>query len=185
VYKVVSFHTPDELYTRLAERLRLSLEAHGVQHHIEKVTSSGSWVTNCAMKADFCLRMRQEQSGPIVWLDADAIVRHTPDLFEELSHTDVDLATYGWEGRSFDKCISATIYMGTQCEPTLASWARRCRAEPRVWDQIHLAKAIDECSQNHVRLPESYCRIFDARWMKMDPVIEQTQASRVARRMTK
>lgn len=81
--QIVSFHTSDEFYSSMAEKLKQSCISHNLEYKIECIDSLGSWVNNCAYKANFLLNKIQEQKENecIIWLDSDAQVMRHPSLF--------------------------------------------------------------------------------------------------------
>lgn len=190
-YGIVSFFTDEEPYRECASRLNQSLLQHGLSGRICVLPPFKAWEHACAHKATFLRRVYEVSECPLVWIDADAVVRERPILFDALIEDGIDLAVHRpvkgrdpwWNDSS--PVISGTIFMGrTNPNATLAAltlWERYCDDQPDVWDQIHLARAIEAMIPQGVQfasLPASYMRIFDNRKMPSARVIEHFQASR-------
>ena len=176
---IVSYFTTDTVYSALADRLRASCDDLGLTHRIAPRPPRGSWEANCATKAEVCLSAWRELERPILWVDADALVRARPSL---LAGSRADFAIHKYWGWEF---ASGTLYFGRTplAERMLETWVDRCAREPRVIDQVHLGRVWDEVSVSaplHTSwLPRAYCQIFDTPLEHDEvPVIEHFQASR-------
>lgn len=173
----ISFYTRDTAYEPLAERLRGTLDAHGLDHRLVGIDSLGLWERNCAFKARFVRDMWRELGRPVVWLDADATVEADPVLLRRCG-ADFAVCKYdGWEFGSGTLFFNATPAAGR----LLDRWVLRCDADPLLWDQMHLDAAwADIASQEPLItqwLPASYLHIFDQQPAEA-PVITHWQASR-------
>jgi hypothetical protein len=177
LFRIVSFHTDDALYTAAAAKLRASAEALSLPFHIEIVPAGRTWERTCSFKAKFIQDMWRGSDIPIVWLDADATLNRFPALFSVIN---ADFAAYKrrWSIKA------GTLYFGkTELADTLlAGWVARCEADPDQWDQISLDLAWAEIASRAplrtVWLPETYCWKFDKPDKSNDAVILQWQASR-------
>ena len=179
-YIIVSYYTRDTEYEEEKKRLVKSLNRFKLPYKIGALDNRGSWVKNCAQKAEFCLRMLTGYQRPVVWIDADAEVRRNPVLFRSL---DCDIAVHYMNGREL---LSGTIYLG-YTETTielLHQWIRTNESHPETWDQVNLQRAIEIMKHTEgynlrlFELPPSYCQIYDLMAHHGDPVIEHNQASR-------
>lgn len=178
-YRVVCFHTTDDLYASRAANLIASLNTYGIDHRVVPVEVSDSWEATCSRKAAFVREQWEQSDVPVVWLDADATVEAEPSLFAAL---DCDFAVHkvkGWE------LASGTLYFGKTelARALLDQWVTRCEADPRGWDQNHLQSAWCDLSATRplrtIWLPQPYLQIFDAPRRKSEtPVIMHWQASR-------
>lgn len=189
---VISYYTLGTPYEQEVEGLKQSVRELELDHDIRGVDSLGSWERNCARKARFVLDMARQHDRPVLWVDADAVIRRPPLL---LAGAEPDFAVYrahGWQ------LASGTVYFN-RTEPAqalLAAWVRHCEAEPGVWDQIHLDTAWEEVTATRplrtMWLPQTYTKIFDAApdsdgpvgatHANHEPVIEHFQASRRLKR---
>lgn len=183
----ISFATPD--YDAHARRLVESLDRFGLPHWVSLMPGTGSWVRNCAMKPEFVLRMmRRHPDRPVVWVDADAVVRKYPALFGGLGvEADAAVCKYAWKRARKTEVLSGTLYFENN-GPSLAlvgRWADLQKQAPDVWDQRTLEEALATTPEARVRnLPVEYCYITDFHRDEnpgMEPVIEHFQASRIAR----
>lgn len=182
---IISFYTIDTPYAELANRLRESCKTLGLDYRIEGIESKGSWEFNCATKARFILDQWRRLKVPVLWVDADALVRRKPSL---LAGTDADFAVHKierWE------MASGTIYFNqtNHAQRLLERWGELCRLEPAVWDQHHLDAAWEEMANlfplKTIWLPQSYTKVFDRPILPGEdtqPVIEHFQASRQFKR---
>jgi len=168
-------HTPN--YAGNAERLMESLDGFGLDYEVEVYEDRGSWVDNCAYKAEFIYEMHQRH-GRVVWLDADCVVRKEPALFKSLN---ADVAFHRFKGKEL---LSGTLFFNDTegAEKLINSWVRRNKEKPGVWDQKNLDDAVKGLPELEISiLPPEYCFIFDlskSHYGKLDPVIEHFQASR-------
>lgn len=176
---IVSYFTTDTAYVALAERLRRTCDELGLAHYIVPRRPRGSWEANCATKAEVCLTAWRELQRPILWVDADAVVRERPSL---LAGSRADFAIHKYWGWQF---ASGTIFFGATplAERLLETWVDRCAREPRLFDQVHLDRAWEELTEAaplYTRwLPRAYCQIFDSGLEHGEgAVIEHFQASR-------
>ncbi len=178
---IISYFTVDTPYEDEAKKLTASCESLGLKYCIEGVPSFSKWEANCAYKARYVYEKWKELNAPVMWIDADAIVKRTPLL---LYRTDVDFAIHKidrWE------IASGTIFFNQTdpAEKLLQEWMRRCENASDTWDQHHLDMAWESVASRHpiktLWLPQSYTRIFDRKVIIGEdplPVIEHYQASR-------
>lgn len=182
---VVAFHTMDKLYTEEAKRMYASAKKLGLNIFIQQYKSKGDWVKNAAIKAQFLLDCRLKFSGPILYVDVDALFHNDPT--EYLLNLDCDIAVH------FDcqdhHLMSGTILLNEtpKTEELLRKWVELCHNQLDMWDQKALELILEEnpdirCS----RLPVVFCWVFDRVYnfsFKGDsPIyIEHLQASRAAK----
>lgn len=173
----ISFYTRDTPYEAMAERLRGTLEAFGLEHRLVGVDSLGQWEHNCAYKARFVREQWRELGRPVVWLDADATVEADPVMLRQCG---ADFAACKWQG--WELCSGTLFFNATPAAGRLLDrWVLRCEADPLLWDQMHLDAAwADIASQEPLItqwLPTPYLHIFDCA-EPGQPVIKHWQASR-------
>lgn len=187
---VVSFFTPD--YSADADRLAASLDEFKIPYKIDQIPTLGSWSLNTAYKATFLAIARMQLRGPLVWIDADAIVRSYPHEFDHLADPKkiapepYDIAVHF---RRDKELLSGTIWINDTygAEALLTCWQWEQRKRPNTWDQKTLAHVIQETGDaiKLYRLPPAYCFIHDLMRPEnpgVEPVIEHFQASRRTRR---
>jgi hypothetical protein len=147
-----------------------------------------SWAQAAAYKSQVILEFIRTENRPIVWLDADAVLRGYPVLFDGYAsaNPEVDFAAH-W--RLGQELLSGTLYFGATPSALrlVESWIEIQSHDPDAWDQrtlsIAVAKARKEFTLNERRLPPSYTYIFDRTGRESPgtvPVIEHFQASRGA-----
>ena len=170
----VSCYTED--YKASAMQLVESLKQHKLVFDVEQFDDQGNWEANCNHKPYFIRDMRSKYRGrPVVWVDADAIVKERPKLLYQL---ECDFA-----GHHLDKeLLSGTLYFGPGrgASSLVTKWIKRTKERPQEWDQRNLAYATCQWRFGKTyELPASYCKIFDnARQRMFDGVIEHYQESR-------
>jgi hypothetical protein len=184
---VISFFTEGTSYEQEVKNLKESLELFGMEADIQGVAPLGTWERNCAYKARFIRDTYFRLDRPVLWLDADAVVRDYPLL---VAGAEADFAIHRCAGWQF---ASGTLYFNRTClgQLLLETWVQHCEARPDIWDQIHIDRAWEEVTARHplytMWLPQSYAKIFDREWenegtvppgLMRQPVIEQFQASR-------
>ncbi len=181
----VSFYTPD--YAGQAERLLASITHLGLRACVSMRPDTGRWVSNCAQKPRFIWEMMAKyHDRPVVWTDADSVIRQRPELFFGMIQEDIGVCRYKWNGGS-SETFSGTVYFN----PTEAArkvvdrWIEQQTLSPDQWDQVSLAKAIQEVHGVRVfSLPVSYCFIYDLHRRahpEARPIIEHFQHSRETR----
>ncbi len=138
---VVSYYTPNSRYEDHANRLAKSLSVLGIPYRIEARESLGSWVRNCSQKALFVRDMRNEVSGPIIWIDADAVVRRPLD---NLRGCDADFSVVKRDGWSFS---GGQIFFAdsVNAKTLIDVWCDYATNFPHVWDQVTLDYAWWDC----------------------------------------
>ncbi len=177
---VLCYFTLDTPYADEAKKLRASCERLGLEHRIVGVRPRGSWEANCAYKARFVEEHWRAIGRPVLWVDADALVRRTPDLLRGVA---ADFAVHRALGWMF---ASGTVFFNQtpEAEALLVRWRERCEADPTTWDQVHLDAAWEDVVRERpletLWLPREYTFINDLNDAALaeDPVIEHTQASR-------
>lgn len=171
-------------YRDLAGRLIGSCVAHGLDLHVKQYESTGDWVRNGHIKPTALLEAMALHPGrPVCWVDADAIVRQPPVLFDQLADAGIDVAYHTIPKTA--EVLSGTVWCAHDVYGFLRQWAELLVRAPRTWDQKLLAHAAVETECVVERLPAEYCWIdtfSHPRWGgPRDPVIEHTQASRDVR----
>lgn len=183
------FHTDDKLYTKHANILKCSAKKHDIDVQFQSF-SKDDWQKIIAFKPCFIAQMRHELQGPILYVDADAIIlEDIRPYFESITE---DIAVHYINE---NRLISATIFINDTPDAYLLvdEWQKRQLAEPERWDQVVLQELLDEWVQEKrirlKKLPPNYTFIFDtsrrAYGNNVQPSIEHYQASRDMRWMQK
>lgn len=182
----VSFYSPS--YAEVAERLLASLREHRLPCVLRAVKERGGWGKNVFYRIAFLREMlAMFPNRPLVWVDADAVIRKPPVLFTELR--DVDVAAYVWEPpEQKPEILSGTMYFSNTPEvrAMLGLWEFHQRSMRNETMQPSLKVAIDSVPDLVFhRLPVEYTFIFDTHrraFPDAEPVIEHFQESRVQRK---
>jgi hypothetical protein len=108
----VCWNTPDDYYSGMAERLRISLNKFGLPNHIECRESAGTWSKCCHYKPVFIMDMLNKfPNRPLVFLDADAEIISYPELLHGIK---TDLAfVENVHGQPIASMIYLRNYPGT------------------------------------------------------------------------
>jgi hypothetical protein len=183
----VSFFTPD--YIEPASKLVQSLYEHGLDYEVPKVPDTGRWILNCARKPKFIQDMLHHYPGrPLVWTDADSVVRQRPKMFEEQEYgADALICEYTWQRGNRVETLSGTMFFApTPGAARLVDiWVGLQAAYAETMDQRVLARAIELAREEGIRigrLPVEYCFITDLHrleWPAANAVFEHFQYSRV------
>ena len=202
---VITFYTPE--YTQEANEWRKTCHSFlDCPFKSYEMTSKGSWVHNCTMKADVITTALNEFNCGIVWTDADARFKGKPKLFEELKNYDFgcywipdvwnqpknkSLRPWGTD-RGNEALAGGTLFFNnTEISKLLINdWKEECKKNPTVWEQQSLQKVWDKYDRQGLKtfsFPQSYCKVFDCRWFEKESevIIEHTQASRKLKRIIK
>ena len=184
-FTVVSYYTVNTPYEKEVQNLIASLDRFQIPHDIRGIESKGGWQSNTMFKAQFLKQMLDEVPGAIVWMDADATVEKSPDF---LNYVDVDAAFYfrtngGRVGRIPEpfELLSGTMYFANNSivRGLFDLWIEENNKDQRDLEQHNLQKVVPRWRAAGGRMgliPQTYCRIFDAKWD--DSVIVHHQASR-------
>jgi len=158
---IVSFYTEGTAYEAEAARLRASCNRLGLEAEVVAVADSGSWASNCAMKASVVRDAWRRSGRGVVWLDADATLAGVPRLLGALG---VDFAVHRCDGWQF---ASGTLAFGAGglAGELLDRWVGLCERDPGRLDQESLDLAweslVREAPLRTLWLPQAYTRIFD------------------------
>ena len=177
----VSFYTNTGIYPKLIKNLEKSLEKYSLNYVIQLQEDMGSWVKNCAIKAQFMKTMllQTPKNECIVWIDSDAEIVKYPDLF---LLGDQEFMIRGEPGgkskipagrerihlpnnwpQTVTPCWfnSGTIFMRV-CENSIKlcdRWIQLKNEKPTDWDQWTLQQAWCDIQPKTEFLPQSYCQI--------------------------
>lgn len=167
------FHTGGP-YRDEAERLRASLERCGVRYRIDEVPSRGSWDANVCITPEYIRDVMRGCSGPVLYLDADAVMHSVP-VFPD----GYDVQVHYLAGREL---LDGTLWLANNAasRSLVDQWCEETTIG--VWEQKTLQDILERRGDIAVnRLGPEYCCIFDttrALHPGVDPVIEHLQASR-------
>ena len=177
-WKAISFHTDDSWYTEHAERLEQSLKCFNIDYYILPIPRIGSWTDITRFKPHFILECLEEFKCNVVFIDADAIVRQMPVLFDTI---DCDVAVHKKDNIEI---LGGTVYVGYN-EGGIRfahDWVRELENNS-LDDQRGLQNTLKSGSYRVTMLPAPYTLIFDLMSHQGPPVIEHFQASRKGRTM--
>lgn len=176
-YLIISYCTKGP-YEKEAEKLRESLDKLKLPYHIQIIDSLGSWQKNCLYKPIFIKQMLAEHKKPVLYLDADAVVRRIP-LWEEFNN--VDFAVHYFRG---EQLASGTLFFNNTLAALnlLDAWIEQNKIKPQELDQANLQETVERPGwKNRIKiryLPAEYCKIFDLTKNVDNPIIEHFQSSR-------
>jgi hypothetical protein len=197
-WQMISYYTARTPYEEEVKKLVASAAGLNVPLKIYACPPTGTWRGNLNHKSATILKAFEEfPDKDIVFVDADAIIRRWPALFDELSAKaiyDVSACFFSYTKRSGDKdeLLSGTLWFRN---------AEVGRALVRRWHEIGLERrevrhqyclklAIQDLQRGGVpvrvfRHPFAYTCIFDYREARkgVAAVIEHYQASRRLRRV--
>ena len=190
-WRVVSFYTTGTGYEREVKKLIASLDEFGLERHIFACAPRGSWRQNLNWKSEIIGKAFDMFPGQdIVFIDADAVVRQDPVLFDKISAEHIhDVAAHYHPYRMSapgGSLLSGTLWLANTMEGRrlVDRWHAIGVSQPTVRHQHCLQLAINDLNQSGFpvrvyRLPRAYTLIFDYyRTNRPDPVIEHFQASR-------
>jgi hypothetical protein len=153
--RVVSCY-PAGLGDHHARGLKQSLARLGLEHDIEPIDGVFDDRMFGFEKADFVARMWDRHGGPLLFVEADAVLRAPPLLPTRL---DCDFAVHRWNRWEMS---TRTIYFGRSgiAETVLRTWQDLAATYPSVWDGYLLDQAWSLTSSqmplDTVWLPRSY-----------------------------
>lgn len=195
-WQLISFYTVGTGYEREIAKLERSLEQFKIPFKFYQYKPVGSWRQNLNFKSE-CIRDALDEFKPkdIVFVDADAIVRKYPILFDKLSslnthHVAAHYHSYRETSKMGGSLLSGTLWFKNDdtARMLIQKWHLIGLEHPNIRHQHCLNLAINELNKkekkiNVYRMPREYTYIFDYKGeRKCDPIIEHFQASRRLRR---
>jgi hypothetical protein len=193
--KVVIFATADTPYTVEAEQAERSARLFGLETEVHIVPDLGGWQDNTHHKATFLNDLvKNAKSGCFCYIDADARFQRYPALLDDFAG-DFRACIVDWgrhpTSRNDKELLSGTILFNVnpktralfQAWEGLASHNREQRSplteQQLLQEALESGKYKAECAI----LPETYCYIEGLMNPENEPVILQTQKSRVYRQI--
>jgi len=189
----ITFYTSGTGYEQEVRKLRASAQALSIPLVEYAFPSRNNWRSNLNYKSQCILEAMLAHAGEdIVFIDADAIIRKRPVLFDELSASgDYDIAFHRFSQSRLDpgkELLSGTLWIANSeiGRVVVTEWHREATGRPAIRHQ----RALDEVLKAKCRgarqflLPIEYTAIYDhpAVRGRVEPVIEHFQASRRLRR---
>ena len=173
-YKIIAYHTNDELYNAQIKRLKASLA--GYNYYIQKIEPYNTWDDAVNYKPEFILKCLNSFDCNLLYLDADAVVRSNPVLLDDI---DCDLAVHHYPA---DKLFAGTLYLRNcpEVKQLVIDWiAEMTRlGDCYLAEQTALDNIVSKSSLRVHELPPQYALIFDVMKKHGPAVIEHFQASR-------
>lgn len=181
---IVSHYTVNTGYQAEVQNLINSLNTFKLNYAITATANLGSWRANSNFVASNVLRALEDNPGrDILRVDADAVFFERPTVFEQ-DGFDADIAavvhSFRWRQ---NELMGGTLYF-RNCPEVIEfvrQWERTIRKDKplsRPGDAIQHLLAINEFQLKFVKLPPSYCKIFDHMKDVEGDVIVHYQASR-------
>jgi len=186
-FVVVGYFTRNTFYEDHTKVLVKSLDKYKIPYYIEGIESLGDWYKNVNYQPTFILKMmKMFPSNDIVSIDCDAEFFGYPELFEEIEE---DIAIHLFDQSHINKksttfeVLSGTIFLknNERTYKLMKRWEELCigNADKGRGNQKALEQTLNG---NFYNLPESYCKICNARCSVKYPIIVHYQASRTMRR---
>lgn len=198
---IIAFHTNDEVYRSEAARLKKSLDKLGLRYQFFEVEREGDWARTTLLKPKWMRSARDTISGPLLYIDVDAVVhkdpwpylhQYTGDLAAVYDYGILNSATIlindtvgaremldHWQslaGERLKKPLGELQQTGEDSDQTV------------LREIVNHAEKRAESSMTFQRLPLNMAYIFDGNprhELVGDVYIEQLQASRESTRNEK
>lgn len=170
---LVCTYWTDDRYAAHAHRMLESARRVGLPTYGEFLPNQGTWQANNYLKPTYLRSKLDEFGRPLLWVDADAIFRGSPDLLLDASGFDV-AAYYSATNRPW----AGTLYL--QCNDVvrglLDRWVAAVEDQQPAMDQDVLPSVLAK-SYNFraLHLPPAYCWVeskMRRHYPKVQPVIE-------------
>lgn len=194
--KVVSFHTPDERYTKYAERLAESCKRHNVPFVITPMRNHfPTWVEMVSLKPHVMLKTMEMTGQPVCWVDCDAVINKPLQLLNE---TQASFAIYAkdrkkrawkpvgrpqpcelpetWPKDDTRWFMTGTVFVNNTPGGIafLSEWAARAAENRRGYQMLICQQAWCDTLPSTLWLPETYCSVYGR---AKPPVISHDLAS--------
>ena len=178
---IASYYTKDTDYEKQIQHLKITLRRFNLESDIRGIDDLGDWYKNTYYKSQFVLEtLKRHPNRSVVFVDADAIFRQSPILFNDF---DCDFAYHFYNRKEL---LGGTLYFGN---------GKGSRLVAKKWVEIdglhkttHMPQknlqVLFNAIKNEIKwkeLPLSYCMIFDCHQRyreNIHPVIEHFQLSR-------
>lgn len=177
--RVVSFHTPDERYTKYAERLAASCRQQKITPVITPMRQHfDTWVEIVSLKPHVMLKTMEMLDTPVCWVDCDAFINAPLKLLDE---TQADFAIYAkdrhkrvWTPVGRKKpCelprawpdtrwfMTGTVFVNNTPAGIrfLTEWTARATQDRRGYQQLICQEAWCATTPETLWLPETYCSV--------------------------
>lgn len=183
-------------YEADAARLVASLQRFGIPHDVEGFADRGDWYANTAHKAEFIRGKRRRVRGPLLWLDADAVLHADVRPYFAGLVSDYDVAAHYFrsaDGQQYQpdarRLLSGTLWLN-DTPAALRLCLAWCKLNDLLrgegYEQGGGQKNLWYLTTCHPRprvhdLPGGYCYVFDKPWgyePRTTPIIEHLIASR-------
>jgi hypothetical protein len=188
---VVSFYTLRTPYEKEVINLMDSCARHRIQADIVGVESQGSWEKNCALKPSFILGKLRQWQRPILWVDADAVFKQSPD-FADFASCDISVRMNEFLPKDHaSRIVSSAIFVqhNAAAMAILEQWVQetekglQCQERTlEFWDQTALRDVLNRNGDaQFLPMPLKYTKIFDFDDLfisEKEVIIEHYQASR-------
>lgn len=162
------YYTPR--YTVAATRLKESLDKFAYRYTYLELEES-DWVTATSYKPTALLQMMETSPGPLMYVDADAVIHQRIDV-AELNRlvSGHDICAH-IRRRKKGELLSGTVYLsGTdRCKQIVRDWQEACKVPAGKLesnDQARLQKVLLDQPDLEVvfgELPSEYTKIYDSR----------------------
>lgn len=174
---IVSFAT-NAIYHAHMERLIASAKVLGLDIIAREEKDLGTWEANTRLKTPFLTKMLDEVSPrDIVWVDADAIIRSSPVLLDDIE-ADLSLCWWQWKNP-----YSGTLRLSNT--PHSKTFLKAWNEENRNWQKysdLNIPEAIKKSVGLSCKmLPPEYCWLESVMRKKCPdavPVIEHLRESK-------
>jgi hypothetical protein len=141
----------------MAQGLKSSAEAFGMECVLMDRPDLGSWHLNCNQKCEVILEaLHTYGDEPLVWNDADCRYVQKPTLFDEIGN--YDLAAVFLNGNHHP--FGGTLWFnGKRALPYVEAWAKNVRRFPdHEDDSINFRVALQRIRPRHTyHLPPAFC----------------------------
>jgi len=177
-WKVVAYHTDDDLYNEQTQKLKASLDTFNIDYKITCIPYLGGHRATVQQIPKLILKELDSTSDNLVYLDVDAVVRQYPILFDTIEE---EFAVH-YKGEQ--ELLMGTMYF-KNCDRTKSLVEKWIVCEDKVKEklsaQTSIPSAIRLSNVSLYILPAPYTLIFDLMRKQGPPVIEHFQASRKAK----
>jgi len=174
-FTVISYFTIGTAYEDEIRNLIESIKRFRLNYYIEGIISQGGWDENTKYKAKFIRRALDIISGPVVFIDADAIIQQYPAIFEIIKE---DLAVHY---RINEELLTGTMYWANNewSRKLIDLWIEENEKDIKFWEQWVLRDILKKYKEISIyKLPPTYCQIFDIMRNEGIAVVEHFQGSR-------
>ena len=166
---IISYYTPDWLYSTYADKMRIRCMGLDLDHHIVEIEGTDDWLSNTRLKPQFILDTLLELKKPVLWIDADGSLYKQPSLLDDYPY-DIGLRLRPEHQQRQWHVGTVFVNYTDEAIAFMELWADRTNngnwSDELVLDELWNEQPVEVCNLSIGELPPEYFQMLRA----TDPV---------------